>query len=79
VTATALYGTTYDLDETLAAARGSSDWIGRYGGWLLAILLLATLLSAISLMTAWASIRGRERDDRRPPAGRHGRRRVLSP
>jgi len=50
-TAKALVGTTYGIDDLLAAARGGRDWIGRYGGWILALLLLALLLSAIHLMT----------------------------
>src|SRR3954466_5229697 len=48
-------GTNYDVDDLLAAARGSRDWIGRYGGWLLALLLLACLLTAIDLVTLFTT------------------------
>ena len=54
-TAKALIGTSYDVDDLLAAARGGSDWIGRYGGWMLALLLLACLLSAVHLMTLFTA------------------------
>jgi cytochrome oxidase Cu insertion factor (SCO1/SenC/PrrC family) len=50
-TAQYVAGTSYDIDNVLAAARGESDWTGRYGGWMLAALLLACLLSAIYLLT----------------------------
>lgn len=53
-----LYGTTYsgrDLDEALAIARGRRDWIGRYGGWILAALLFIALLSVIYIMTTIGS------------------------
>lgn len=50
-TAKALVGTNYDIDDLLAAARGGRDWIGRYGGWMLALLLLVCLLSVIQLLT----------------------------
>ena len=50
-TAKFLLGTTYDIDDALAASRGRRDWIGRYGGWMLALLLLVCLLSAIQLVT----------------------------
>ena len=46
-----LYGTTYDLDAALAAARGQRDWLGDYGAWLLAVLLLVCLLSVVWLFT----------------------------
>ena len=54
-TAKALIGTNYDVDDLLAAARGGGDWIGRYGGWILALLLLALLLSAIHLVTLFTA------------------------
>jgi cytochrome oxidase Cu insertion factor (SCO1/SenC/PrrC family) len=54
-TAKALTGTSYDVDDLLAAARGGRDWIGRYGGWILALLLLALLLSAIHLVTLFSA------------------------
>jgi cytochrome oxidase Cu insertion factor (SCO1/SenC/PrrC family) len=54
-TAKALIGTSYDVDDLLAAARGGRDWIGRYGGWMLALLLLALLLSAIHLVTLFTN------------------------
>lgn len=50
-TAKFLLGTTYDIDDALAASRGGRDWIGRYGGWMLALLLLVCLLSAVQLVT----------------------------
>jgi hypothetical protein len=53
--AKALIGTNYDIDDLLAAARGRGDWLGRYGGWILALLLLALLLSAIHLMTLFTA------------------------
>ena len=49
-----LIGTSYDVDDLLAA-RGGRDWIGLYGGWLLALLLLALLLSAIHLVTLFTA------------------------
>jgi len=54
-TAKAMIGTSYDVDDLLAAARGGRDWIGRYGGWILALLLLALLLSAIHLVTLFTA------------------------
>jgi len=54
-TAKALVGTSYDIDDLLAAARGGRDWIGRYGGWMLALLLLACLLSVIHLVTLFTA------------------------
>ncbi len=47
-----LYGTTYDLDAALAAARGGRDWLGRYGALALAALLLAAVLSVIYVAAA---------------------------
>jgi protein SCO1/2 len=46
-----LIGTTYDIDDALAAARGGHDLVGRYGGWMLGVLLLVCLSSLIYLMT----------------------------
>jgi cytochrome oxidase Cu insertion factor (SCO1/SenC/PrrC family) len=54
-TAKALVGTSYDVDDLLAASRGGGDWTERYGGWILALLLLALLLSAIHLVTLFTS------------------------
>jgi len=54
-TAKAIVGTNYDVDDLLAAARGGGDWTGRYGGWVLALLLLALLLSAIHLVTLFTA------------------------
>jgi len=59
-TAKALVGTNYDIDDLLAAARGGRDWTGRYGGWILAILLLVCLLSVIQLLTFFGA-RSRDR------------------
>jgi protein SCO1 len=46
-----IIGTNYDIDAALVTARGSTDWIGRYGGWMLALALFACLLSAVYLVT----------------------------
>jgi len=49
-----LYGTQYsgrEIDEAIAVANGRRDWIGRYGGLLLAALLLIALLSVVYLVT----------------------------
>lgn len=57
-TAKFLFGTTFDgsaIDDALAVARGATDWTGRFGGYALAMLLLASTLSAIYL----ASLIGR--------------------
>ncbi|HYU23829.1 MAG TPA: SCO family protein [Thermoanaerobaculia bacterium] len=48
-TAKALIGTEYraeDIDEMLAVARGGSDWLDRYAGMLMALLLFACTASA---------------------------------
>ena len=45
-------GTNYDIDLALAAARGKVDWVGRYGGWMLAFLVFVCLLAVVVLMTA---------------------------
>lgn len=50
-TAKYLLGTEYDIDAALDAANGGTDWIGRYGGWILGALLLICLLSAVYLVT----------------------------
>ena len=52
-----LLGTSYsgrDLDDALRVASGQRDWIGRYGGFLLAALLLTTLLSMIYILSTIA-------------------------
>jgi len=54
-TAKAIVGTNYDIDDLLAAARGERDWTSRYGGWILALLLLGCLLSAIHLVTLFGA------------------------
>jgi len=49
-----LFGTQYSgrqIDEALAIARGRRDWIGRFGGLMLAGLLLIALLSVVYLVT----------------------------
>jgi hypothetical protein len=48
---------------------GGGDWIGRYGGWILALLLLALLLSAIQLVTLF-TVRPRMRTHHRNAAPR---------
>ncbi len=50
-TAKFILGTTYDVDDALAASRGRRDWVDHYGGWLLALLLLVSSLSVIYLVT----------------------------
>ena len=48
-TAKTLRGTEYrpgDIDEMLAIARGGSDWLDRYAGVLMALLLFACMASA---------------------------------
>lgn len=49
-TAKYMMGTKYDLDEALAIARGSRDWVGRYGAVMLAILLFVCISSAVYLL-----------------------------
>lgn len=59
-----LFGTQYsgrEIDEAIAIASGRRDWIGQYGGLLLAMLLLIALLSAVYLVTLVGS--GRRRID----------------
>jgi protein SCO1/2 len=49
-----LFGTAYpgrEIDAALAVARGGRDWLGQFGGWMLALLLLASVLSAVYLVT----------------------------
>jgi protein SCO1 len=46
-----VFGTTYDIDAALAVARGGRDWVGQYGAWILAVLLLVCLLSVVWLFT----------------------------
>jgi len=53
-----LLGTTYDIDDALAVARGRTDWLGRYAGWLMALLLFTALLSAIWLTSMVLTSRG---------------------
>ncbi len=52
-TAKYLFGTSFDgggVDEALAVARGGGDWIGRFGTYGLAILLLICTLAAVYLV-----------------------------
>jgi cytochrome oxidase Cu insertion factor (SCO1/SenC/PrrC family) len=49
-----LYGTSSsgrDLDAALAIARGRRDWLGRFGGWILALLIFVAMLAAVALVT----------------------------
>ena len=49
-----LLGTTYsarDIDDALRIATGKRDWIGKYGGFLLAMLLFTALLSLIYIIS----------------------------
>jgi len=64
-------GTHYDIDAALAAARGGSDWIGRWGGWALAILLFVGLMAGVYLMTALAKGSTGEVRDRTLPTSRY--------
>lgn len=64
-TAKFLLGTTYDIDDALAASRGRRDWIGRYGGWMLALLLFVCLLAVIQLVTLLGT---RSEAGRSPPS-----------
>ncbi|MEO8034352.1 MAG: SCO family protein [Acidobacteriota bacterium] len=50
-TAAMLRGTSYDIDDALAAAQGRRGWVGRFGGWLLAPLLFISMLAAVYLLT----------------------------
>jgi len=53
-----LFGTQYsgrEIDDALAVARGRRDWIGRFGGVMLAGLLLIALLSVVYLVTLVSS------------------------
>ena len=68
VPATTLYGTKYDVDAALAVASGSRDWMGRYGGWLLALLLFLALLAVVYLLTLLNQARSASRDVRHRPA-----------
>jgi cytochrome oxidase Cu insertion factor (SCO1/SenC/PrrC family) len=50
-----LLGTTYsarDIDDALRIATGKHDWIGKYGGFLIALLLFIALLSLIYLVSS---------------------------
>ncbi len=50
-----LLGTSYrprDLDDALRVASGRRDWIGKYGGFLLAALTFTAILSMIYLVTS---------------------------
>lgn len=49
-----LFGTEWsgrEIDEAIRIATGRRDWIGQFGGVLLALLLLTALLSAVYLVT----------------------------
>jgi cytochrome oxidase Cu insertion factor (SCO1/SenC/PrrC family) len=49
-----LLGTSYSgpqMDEALRVASGQRDWVGRYGGFLLAALLFTMLLSMIYILS----------------------------
>lgn len=48
-TAKYMPGTSYDVDEALRVANGGSDWIVRYGAYILAALLLVCIFSAVYL------------------------------
>jgi protein SCO1 len=45
-----LYGTEYDVDAALAVARGGTDWVGRYGAFALAALILAATLAGVAIV-----------------------------
>jgi len=44
-------GTNYDIDAALAIARGRRDWIGQFGGQILAGLILVSVFAAIRMFT----------------------------
>jgi len=49
-----LLGTEYSgtqIDEALAIARGRPDWVGRYGGIMIAVLLFIALMAMVYLVT----------------------------
>ena len=51
-----LYGTNYSgrqVNEALAVARGQRDWIGRFGGVMLAAMLFIAALSVVYIGSAW--------------------------
>ncbi len=49
-TAKYMMGTTYDLDEALAVARGAKDWVHRYGALGLSLLVFACISSLVYLV-----------------------------
>lgn len=49
-TAKYMTGTTWDLDEALRIARGSRDWVQRYGAVALSAMLLACISSLVYLV-----------------------------
>lgn len=49
-TAKYMMGTTYDLDEALAVARGATDWTQRYGALGLSLLLFVCISSLVYLV-----------------------------
>jgi len=56
--AKSMFGTSFsgsEIDAALDIARGGHDWIGRYGGYALAALLLAAILSGMVLAVAVTS------------------------
>jgi cytochrome oxidase Cu insertion factor (SCO1/SenC/PrrC family) len=70
VPAKTLHGTNYDIDAALAAARGGRDWIDRYGGWMLALLMFVCLLSVVylgSLLGAGSRLKNGNPDAAPPP------------
>lgn len=49
-TAKYMMGTTYDLDEALAIARGAKDWVSRYGALALSVMLFVCISSLVYLV-----------------------------
>jgi len=47
-----LVGTSFDIDAALSIARGERDWVGQYGAYALAALILIATLAAIYAVAA---------------------------
>jgi hypothetical protein len=56
-TAKYMPGTSYDVDAALETARGGRDWVGQFGGAMLALLLLVCVLSAVYLFALLGRMR----------------------
>ncbi|HEX7191123.1 MAG TPA: hypothetical protein VF381_06065, partial [Thermoanaerobaculia bacterium] len=71
-----LLGTSYsgrEIDDALRGASGQRDWIGKYGGFLLAALIFTALLSMIYIVSTLSSQKnGGARVPVRPAARQRG-------